>query len=173
MLRPFTGKDLAAFHAIHTHPDVTRYLAWQPRTRAESGGILAEKTGQLTLTGPGQTLSIAVELEESAELIGDMALRWTGADHDSGEVAVVLHPRHQGRGYAAEAATELMRLAFDELGLQRIFGRCDSRNIASASLMEGLGMRREAPRRDTEQGSGEQQAGGLVYAIRATQWRRR
>lgn len=42
-----------------------------------------------------------------------------------------MNPAYHGRGLAAEAAEVMLRLGFDGLGLHRIIGRCDGRNIAS------------------------------------------
>ncbi|HET6501837.1 MAG TPA: GNAT family protein [Amycolatopsis sp.] len=172
ILRPFARDDLAALHSFQTRPEATQYLYWEPRSRAETAKALSEKIDNATLCEPGGSLSIAVELVETGELIGDLTLRWTSAEHSSGEIGLVFHPQHQGRGYGAEAAAELLRLGFEDLGLHRIFGRCDGRNIASASLMEGLGMRREAHLRENELVKGEW-TDELVYAMLASEWRRR
>jgi RimJ/RimL family protein N-acetyltransferase len=51
---------------------------------------------------------------------------------------------HAGDGYATEAATELLRFTFEELGLHRAVARIDASNAASIALAERLGMRREA-----------------------------
>ena len=56
-----------------------------------------------------------------------------------------LHPDHQGRGLATDAATGLLDLAFGDVGARRASASLDPRNHASASLCERLGMRREAP----------------------------
>ncbi|GAA3825797.1 MULTISPECIES: GNAT family N-acetyltransferase [Amycolatopsis] len=172
ILRPFTKADLNALHSFQSRPDVTRYLYWEPRTRAETAAVLEDKIARSTLTEPGEYLAIAVELIDTGELIGDLTLWWTSREHASGEIGVVFHPQHHGKGYAAEAATELFRLGFDELGLHRIHGRCDSRNVASASLMEGLGMRREAHLRENELVKGEW-TDELVYAMLSSEWKRR
>ena len=163
LLRPLTRGDLSAFHAIHSHPDVTRYLTGEPRSRGESAKMLAAKSEQTALTEAGQTLSLAVELIETRDLIGDLTLRWDAEEHGAGDFVVIFHPRHHGRGYAAEAATELLGLAFGEGGLNKIYGHCDPRNIASASLMEALGMRREQSSRAD---------GELGYAMAAAEWKR-
>ncbi|NKQ58715.1 GNAT family N-acetyltransferase [Amycolatopsis sp. K13G38] len=163
-LRPFKRGDLAALHAIHSHPDVTRHLGWAPPgNRAESARLLDTKIAQSELAEPGQALALGVELITSRELIGDLSLRWYAEDKDSGEILVLFHPRHHGRGYAAEATTELLRLAFDSFGLERVHGYCDPGNIASASLMEGLGLRREPSARHD---------GELAYAMSAGEWKR-
>ncbi|WP_027944182.1 GNAT family N-acetyltransferase [Amycolatopsis taiwanensis] len=172
ILRPFTKDDLSPLHAFQSRPEVTRYLHWEPRSRADTAKALTEKIEHSTLREPGESMSVAVELIETGELIGDLTLRWASAEHRSGELSFIFHPKHYGRGYAAEATTELLRMGFEELGLHRIFGRCDGRNIASASLMEGLGMRREAHLREDELVKGEW-TDKLVYAMLAAEWRRR
>src|SRR5919197_1471769 len=70
----------------------------------------------------------------------------------------------QGRGYAGEAAEVVLRLGFADLGLHRIIGRCDPRNLPSARLLARLGMRREAHFIHNERFKGEW-GDDLVYAI--------
>ncbi|GAA4666492.1 MULTISPECIES: GNAT family N-acetyltransferase [Amycolatopsis] len=171
LLRPFTRNDVAAFHAIYSHPDVVRFLLWEPHRPIESVKLLEKKAKHNTLSEPGQTLSLGVEIVDTGELIGDASLTWASQEHGSGEIMIILHPKHHGKGYAAEATTEILRLGFEELGLHRIYGRCDARNIASASLMEGLGMRREAHLRESDRVKGEW-TDALVYAMLATEWQR-
>lgn len=48
-----------------------------------------------------------------------------------------------GRGYASEAAAELIRYGFDDVGLQRIYAGYYARNAASGRVMEKLGMKYE------------------------------
>ncbi len=43
-----------------------------------------------------------------------------------------------------EAATALLGFGFRDVGLHRIYARCDARNVASARVMARLGMREEA-----------------------------
>jgi RimJ/RimL family protein N-acetyltransferase len=83
-----------------------------------------------------------------------------------------MHPAYSGHGYATEASAELLRLGFERLGFHRVVGRCDARNTASASLMERLGMRREAHFRQNEFIKAEW-TDQLVYAILATEWANR
>jgi len=48
-----------------------------------------------------------------------------------------------GRGYATEAAREVMRYGFEDCGLHRIFANYASRNPASGRVMQKLGMTHE------------------------------
>jgi len=169
LLRPFTMDDLDALHAIHSRPDVARYLYWEPRSRREVRKVLTARARGTTLDAAGDTLVLAIERRDSGALIGDVNLRWLSAAHRQGEIGFVLHPDYHGRGYGREAALEMLRLGFEGLGLHRIIGRCDARNDASARLMERLGMRREAHFRQNEVFKG---AWGdeYVYALLAAEW---
>jgi RimJ/RimL family protein N-acetyltransferase len=100
-----------------------------------------------------------------------VVLKWLSREHRQGEVGFVITPAHQGHGYAAEAATALLALAFHDLGLHRVIGRCDPRNTASARVMERMGMRREAHFVQNEIFKGEW-SDEYVYAMLATEFGR-
>ena len=168
LLRPFTTDDLDAFQAMHGSEDVTRYLDYTPRSREESAAMLERISAMTAIDADRQALRLAAVLPETGQVIGDFSL-WTGADQTQGEIGFVLHPDHQGQGYALEAARELLRIGFEEVDLHRIVGRCDAGNLASARLMERLGMRREAHFRENEKIKGAW-TDGLVYAILASEW---
>ncbi|GII79440.1 N-acetyltransferase [Sphaerisporangium rufum] len=168
-LRPFTMDDLDGLHSFHSRADVARYLYWDARTLDETRTALAKKTEMAELRKGGEDLNLAVELRETGELIGDLYLFWRSAEHRQGEIGFIFHPDHHGRGLAGEASREILRLGFEDLGLHRIYGRCDGRNTASARLMERLGMRREAHLVENELFKGEW-SDELVYAMLRREW---
>ncbi|MFF5207527.1 GNAT family N-acetyltransferase [Streptosporangium sp. NPDC000396] len=171
-LRPFTHDDLDGLHAIQSLPEVARYLYWEHRSLEQVREVLETKIGQSALAEEGQALSLAVELANTGELIGDGMLFWHSSLHRSGEIGYVFHPDHHGRGYAGETARALLELGFDGLDLHRITGRLDGRNTASARVLERLGMRREAHLVENEMVKGEW-TDELVYAILQREWRAR
>ena len=171
-LRAFRSDDLDALNSFQSRADVARYLYWGPRSRAESAAALAKRVHSAELQKEGQFIAVAVELTETGQLIGDLNLDYLSSEHRSGEIGFIFHPDFHGQGYAAEAATEMLRLGFEDLGLHRIIGRCDGRNTASASLMERLGMRKEAHLRENEMVKGEW-ADELVFAILEDEWKDR
>ncbi len=170
LLRPFRADDLDALYAIQSRPDVTRYLYWGPRSRDEVREALAIRAQQVAIEAPGDRLTLALERRDSGTVIGDVNLVWLSQEHRQGEIGFVLNPDYHGRGYAREAAVEMLRLGFEGLGLHRIIGRCDGRNEASARLMERLGMRREAHFRENEIVKGEW-CDEYVYAMLSSEWR--
>jgi RimJ/RimL family protein N-acetyltransferase len=143
-LRPFTEDDLDDLYAFHSLPEVARFVYWEARSREETREALAVKIRQTELVKEGEGLTLAVVLRDEQTMIGEVHLQWLSEHHRQGEIGFVFNPTFQGHGYAAEAAREVLRLGFDQLGLHRIMGRCDALNVASARLMERLGMRREA-----------------------------
>jgi RimJ/RimL family protein N-acetyltransferase len=171
LLRPFAVSDLDALHAIQSRPDVARYLYWEPRTRDEVRVALEKKARGRSIGSVGDTLSLAVVLKATTELVGDSNLTWLSDEHRQGEIGFIFHPDHHGRGYATEAARVLLRLAFEDLRLHRVIGRLEARNTASARVLEKLGMRREAHLVENEFVKGEWQS-ELVYAILDREWLR-
>lgn len=172
VLRPFELDDLDARHAYESRPDVARFLYWPPRTRAECAEKLKASLDMSTIEQEGDTLKLAVALADSGELIGDVNLEWLSSAHSNAEIGYIFHPEHHGHGYAGEAAAELLRLGFDELGVHRVIGRCEARNTASAKVLRKLGMRQEAHLVENEFVKDEWQS-ELVFAILDHEWRPR
>lgn len=171
-VRPFQDTDLTAYHAIHSRPDVVRFLYWEPRSVDEVREMLERRKVDVAIDREGDGLNLAAELRATGEVIGHFSLTLASAEHRQGEVGFVLHPDHHGHGYGAEGAKVMLRLGFEELGLHRIFGRCDGRNASSARLMERLGMRREATLLENEFVKGEW-TDELDYAMLDREWQAR
>jgi RimJ/RimL family protein N-acetyltransferase len=171
LLRPFEERDLEALHAMQSDEEVVRYLYFDARTLDQVRPSLSRKIAQTALAGEGDGLSAAVVLRETGEFVADVSLWLVSEAHEQGEVGFVVHPAHQRRGYATEAARALLDFAFNTVALHRVIGRLESRNIASARVFEKLGMRLEATFIENEWVKGEWQS-ELLYAILANEWRR-
>lgn len=169
LLRPFSPGDLADLHAIHSQPDVVRYLYWEARSPDESRAALERHQRHDRLEREGDRLVLAVVRRDTGRLIGEVSLRWLSEEHRQGEIGFVFHPDAQGKGYAREAATAVLDLAFGALGLHRVIGRTDARNETSAALMRRLGMRQEAHFVQSEIFKGEW-GDELVFAILDGEW---
>ena len=168
VLRPHTMDDLDDLVVFHSDPEVVRYVPWPVRDRVATEETLRVKLTQTELVAPGQWLVLAVELGETGTVIGEVLLKW--ASDGQGEVGFALGRDHQGRGYAAEAATAMLRLGFDDLGFHRITAVCIEENVASARLLTRLGMRQEARLVDNVFFKGAW-ATQLVFAMLEDEWR--
>lgn len=172
LLRPFTDDDLDALHAMFGQEEVVRYLYWEPRTIDEAREMLERIKMMTSLDAEEHGIRLAAVLPDSGTVVGDISLRLVSEEHRQGEIGYVIHPDHQGLGYATEAAAALMGLGFRDLGLHRIRAGADARNVGSIRVMKHLGMRREALFAENEFIKGEW-TNEVVYAILASEWQAR
>jgi RimJ/RimL family protein N-acetyltransferase len=172
LLRPIAVGDLDAMHAIDSREDATRWLYYGPRSRGESERVLHDRIARNQISDEGDSLLLGIVPRSHGLLIGTVILMYRSSEHRQGEIGFVLHPDHHRKGYAGEAAVEMLRIGFERLDLHRIVGRCEPRNGPSARLLERLGMRREAHLRENEFVKGEWQS-ELIYAMLAEEWRTR
>ena len=168
VLRPHRITDLDDLARFHGDPEVVRYVPWPLRDRAATEETLQVKLGQTVLEEHGQWLVLAVELRATATVIGEVLLKW--ASDRQGELGFAFARDHQGQGYAAEAATAILRLAFDELGFHRVSAVVVEGNDASVHLLGRLGFRQEARHVDGEMFKGAWVT-LLVFALLEDEWR--
>jgi RimJ/RimL family protein N-acetyltransferase len=168
LLRPFEDGDLHAIHAMRSREDVVRWLYEEPSTLDEDRERLGRRIHNVRFAVTGDGIALAVA--HDGTVVGDCSLTLDSAEHHQGEVGFIVHPDHQGRGYATEAARAMLELGFGGFGLHRITGRVEARNAPSARVLERLGMRREAHLVENELVKGEWQS-EMVYAILAREWR--
>jgi len=171
-LRRTAVEDLDGLAAIQSRPEVARFVYWDAREREEVEPALAQFIAADEITGEAddESLTLAVERRDGGTLLGYVSIWLRSHRHRQAEIGFAFHPDAQGKGYATEAARELLVLAFERLGAHRVFGRTDARNHASATLMRRLGMRQEAHLREAEIFKGEW-GDELVFAILEHEWR--
>ncbi|MHB1968891.1 MAG: GNAT family N-acetyltransferase [Acidimicrobiales bacterium] len=165
-LRPFEGRDLDRLTELVADPSVNRYLYSEPRSADEARTLLDDR---LARDPDEPRMDVCVALRLSDEMVGDFVLRWD-LTHRQGEMGGSLLPAHQGHGYATEVYGVLLGVAFDELDLHRVVGRCDARNGASIRSLERAGLRREAHLVENEFVKGDWTS-EVVLAQRAEPWR--
>ena len=170
VLRVYEPAELDALHAMRDHESAVRWLYDDPATIEDSRARLARRIGltRFALTGDG----IGFAVDRGGEVVGDASLALSSAEHLQAEIGYAVHPGHQGRGYATEAAAAMLDLAFDAFGMHRVVGRIEPRNIASARVLERIGMQREGLLVENELVKGEWQS-EAIYALRQSQPRLR
>ncbi len=171
LLRPIDAeRDVLAMHAYRSIPEVCRYVPFVPGTPEQLAERLAEpERTRSTIEAEGQVMSLVIELRETGEVVGDLVLFWHSDSDLHAEVGYVLHPDHEGHGYATEGTRALLGLAFDHAGAHRVTARFDERNTASARLLERLGFRHEATFVDGEWFKDEWTT-LLVFAMLDREW---
>ena len=140
-LRRFADGDLAPFLAYLNDPLVARYQTWESYSEQEARDAIGRQQG-LEPGMPGRWFTFALELKETGELVGHVALK-TGEDGRQAEIGFTLAREFHGRGLAFEAASRVLEYVFTELGLHRVTAITDCENQRSVALLGRLGMRRE------------------------------
>ena len=150
MLREFGEDDWETVLAYQSDSRYLRYYPWTERdeasVRAFVGGFIAQQDDE-----PRRVFQLAIVLRTQGErLIGNCGLRVNNPRQLEGNIGYELDPDYWGRGYATEAARAILAFGFEQLRLHRIWAECTAENIASAHVLQKLGMQREAQFREHE-----------------------
>lgn len=165
-LRDFVASDFDAIHAYASDAAVTRFMFYGPRSTADTQAYL-----DLMLASQREVPRLIWELGVvvSAEncLIGACDL--TVENTNEADLGFVFGRDAWGRGYATEAAQALVRAAFEELGVTRVFATCDIANTASARVLEKAGLRCEATL-ERHKHARDRWWTSFLYALRRDEW---
>lgn len=127
-------QDLEVFLALHTDPEVRRYLGGP----AEAEGVRLTFARLLEF---GRFMPYwAIRLRSDGQLIGLISIG-RHADLPDSEVSYQLMPAYWRQGYAREALGAILDHAFKTLRLPRIVAETQIDNQPSCRLLESLGMR--------------------------------
>lgn len=143
VLREFSQDDIAEVVAYWSDPRYQRYYPEIPDI-GQAVGELVRRFVAAQTEQPRRVRQLAITLKTDGRLIGNCGMRVNNPALREGNIGYELNPDHWGRGYATEAARAMLALGFDELRLHRIWAECVADNLASARVLEKLGMRREA-----------------------------
>lgn len=140
-LRPFAASDADDLFALQSDAQVLRYWDAPPWTdRARADRFIAT-CGQLAEDGTGAR--VVLERASDGAFLGWCHLTGWNPDHRSAGTGYCLARDAWGQGYATEAARAVLTWAFETLDLNRVQAETDTRNLASARVLEKLGFVRE------------------------------
>ena len=163
-LRLHRESDLDRLVAIYSQPDVARYLLEEPWT-VESGRVQLDR--RLRRTGLAEPVgALSLVIERAGLAIGAISIWRTEAERRTVELGWTVDPEHGGSGYATEAVSAGLRIAFGQDDVHRVVAQMDARNTSSARLATRVGMRQEAHHRQDFWTKGEW-TDSLVFAVLA------
>ncbi len=166
-LRPFTSADADALWALHSNAHVLRYWDSPPWTEPARAGRFLAKCVRLAEDGTGARL--AIERGSDGTFLGWCGLTGWNPDHHSAGLGYVLSETAWGQGYATEGAHALLQWGFDTLDLNRVQSETDTRNLASARVLEKLGFVREGTLREDCVVDGDV-SDSWVYGLLRREW---
>ncbi|HKC28375.1 MAG TPA: GNAT family N-acetyltransferase [Jatrophihabitans sp.] len=172
-LVPLSGDHLEFEVELDSDPEVMRYLTGRGRTRAE-----VEAAHQMRLATaeavPGLGFWVGFVDEQ---FVGWWLLEppgWVDRTLVEGqaELGYRLLRRHWRQGLASEGSQELLRHAFEDLDLHRVFALTMAANVGSQATMASVGLRYiRTFHDDVDESLADSELGGVEYAITRDEWR--
>lgn len=171
-LVPLGDEHLELEVELDSDPEVMRYLTGDGRTRAQ-----VEKAHGLRLATaePVQGLGFWVGFVEG-EFVGWWLLQPAGWGEEAlrpgeAELGYRLLRRHWGKGLATEGAREMLRHAFEDLDLQRVFAETMTVNERSQATMSSAGLHFVRTFHDPDDDRDGSEFGAVEYAMTRDEWR--
>jgi [ribosomal protein S5]-alanine N-acetyltransferase len=167
VLREFTAEDASDVQRLAGEWEVARMMLHVPHPY-EDGMAQEWIATHRPAFEAGERLTFAVVLREEATLIGSITLDLNAQDENA-ELGYWIGKPYWGQGYCTEAAKELVRYGFEDLGLHRIHSNHFGSNLASGKVMQKVGMSYEGTRPEHYKKWGEYED-RVEYGLLARDW---
>jgi len=168
LLRPFAETDSEAIYALQSNASVLRYWdspPWTDRARAQMFLLACRQMEQ-----DGNGARFAIETLQARTFIGWCSMfRWNPVYRSLG-IGYCLDEPAWGKGYATEAVGAMLQWAYGALDLNRVEAELDTRNTASARVLEKLGFVREGLKREDCIVDGEV-SDSWIYGLLPRDWK--
>lgn len=136
LIRETTEDDLDSFYKIYAEPSVTEYMEELYADRQEELAYIRDYREKVyAFYGYGMWTVIE---KQSAEVIGRAGVS-EREGYDLAELGFVIGVPWQRRGYACEVCRAILKLAAEELEMERVQAFVQPENTASAALCAKLG----------------------------------
>jgi RimJ/RimL family protein N-acetyltransferase len=145
-LRPIERDDLPRFVKWFSDPEVRRHLAvYLPFSQAEE-----ERWFESRLERRGQQEDVVLAIETLDGIhIGSVGLHRINWKDRNAELGIVIGEKaYWDQGYGGDAICTLLRFAFREINLHRVYLRVDADNARAIRCYEKAGFRLEGALRD-------------------------
>jgi ribosomal-protein-alanine N-acetyltransferase len=141
LLRPFEPSDAPRTRALAGELAIAANTLDMPHPYKEGMAEEWIATHQKSYE-KGNLIIFAIALKDSGELIGAISLSLDNLN-STGELGFWIGIPYWNMGYCTEAAAEVVRFGFEVRGLNKVFARHFSRNVASRRVLEKIGMKFE------------------------------
>ena len=141
-LRAMEKRDIELLRNLRNHPDMRR---WHCSHMLVSD---IEQEEWYERSGTDQRNKIFMVDDLNGNTVGYVQLRNIDYKNRSVEIGIHLGPEAQGKGYGRDAFLLLMRFAFNEMNMHRVYLQVFDFNDRAIKLYEKLGFREEGRFRD-------------------------
>ena len=128
----------AIFRQYAQDPEVTKYVSWRAHQNLEETREYVQMC--LLAWDVGKAFHWVIESAEDKQVMGMIIAR---VNAEKWELGYVLARAYWRQGYMTEALNGIIALALKQKEIHRVWAVCDVDNLASARVMEKIGMQRE------------------------------
>ena len=161
-LVPLGIKYLESTHAYASDLENAKYMVYLPNLELRETIEFLEGVDAEWKKDKPEFYEFAILLE--GKHIGAVCLYLTEQERE-GELGWIIHKHYWAKGYALEAAREIIRFANTTLQINKFIAFCDSENVGSYRLMEKLGMVFEHQKGGRKNKSSEEERIELKYSM--------
>ena len=139
VLRKFRIDDANEVFANYGNDDeVTKYLRWPTYKNVEA---VTSYLGNVILGYDDlNNYNWAIELNSNGEVIGNISVVEMQANRNQVEIGYVLSKKYWGKGIAVEALKRVINFLIEEVKVNKITLKADTRNLASLAVAKKAGM---------------------------------
>jgi RimJ/RimL family protein N-acetyltransferase len=130
--------DAAAIFEYAGDPEVARYAVWPISSSIDS--VTERLRGREDDWSAGSEFHWVLTLLSNDQAIGAIACSVSG---HAAEFGFLVNRRYWGNGYATEACRAVVDWIFSVPSVCRLWATCDVENVASARVLEKVGLDRE------------------------------
>ncbi len=135
-LRPLEEKDAKRMFEWMSDPEVNQFF------RFDKTNLSIEKCRAFIATSFTDT-DHHYAIEENGEYVGTISLKHINQTNKNAEYAIALHKDAQGKGLGTQASRELLKIAFNDLSLNKVYLDVLSDNSSAIHLYKKLGFKEE------------------------------
>jgi ribosomal-protein-alanine N-acetyltransferase len=143
-LRPLSEEDINNIHKLHSLEETDKFNTLGIPKNITETRIIVEKWISDNNLENNKSYTFAIELIEGKEFIGLIAINLGKEKYKNAEVWFKFDFNYWNKGFGTESLRKIIDFGFQNLKLHRIEAGCAVENIGSLSVLEKVGMIREA-----------------------------
>jgi ribosomal-protein-alanine N-acetyltransferase len=141
ILRKLRLNDVNDIFEFTSLPETSEILSWYPhKDKKETKAFIKDIIDKYSKNKASQW---AIESKNTRNVIGIAGFIQFFPEHARGEIAYVLSPAYQNKGYMTEALKMVLEYGFNTIKLHRIEAKCEINNFSSERVLQKLGLRLE------------------------------
>lgn len=147
LLREFVAEDWQSVLAYQRDRRYLQFYSDADRTEVEAQEFIQMFLFQQA-EQPRRKFQLAITIQGDDTVVGTCGIRRKPDNDWEADIGFELAPEHWGHGIATEAAQEIVNYGFSTLKVHRISSWCIADNIASARVLEKVGLHLEGRLRE-------------------------